>query len=1015
MSCTRLARCIAQTLGGAKRFLHEGLAVAMQAESATPPSAPPTGAVTFAFTDIEGSTTRWERDRAAMQQAVSRHDAILRAAIKQHGGHVFKTGGDAFCCTFARPQDAIAAMISGQQRLVAEDFSAVDGLRVRAAIHTGAADEREGDYFGPAVNKVARLLAIGHGGQVLTTAETAGLVEGALPAEVSLRDLGAYHLKDFAEPQRVSQLLAPGLPAEFPPLRSLGTLPSDLSIVDAAEFHSVPAFSGRDDELEVVHTALRNDGAAALVHGLGGVGKSSIAREYGWRNRDQYSVVWWLNAQTEDGIIDGLLRLGTMFGHGLGQLADRRVAAQRVINSVLGGFDKPALLVFDNLEEEGLMRTWLPRTGARALATSRDAALSSDVIAIPLQVWSLETAVAYLRRASGRADMTEAEAGAIAQALGALPLALAHAAAALCSLRMVSPQRYLEHISEHLKNAPRGAEYPRSVFATFNTAIAQAEQHAPGAAAVLCFAAAFSPDAIPDELFRQGIECYTDGLQPVLIGDAGLDLRSTIADELRLDEALGALDRLSLLAFSQSSRTYSMHRLVQLAAQDLVDDAALTWRKCAVGVAGSAFPEVDFVTWPRCQRLLPHALTVLEALPGDDDSLSAAALAHWCALYLRERGDYGKAELFATRALAIREKILGPDHPDVAQSLDGLAVVYWREGRYVEAEPLYSRALAIREKALGSDDLDVAASLSSFALVYWDQGRYAEAEPLHMRAVAIREKALGPDHPDLANSLNNLALVYEYQGRYAEAELVHTRVLAIREKALEPDHPDLANSLNNLANVCHYEGRYAEAEVLCRRALAIWEKVLGPDHPQVALSLSNLAFMYHQQGQFADAEPLNTRALAIREKALGPDHAAVAQSLNNIANVYEKQGRYAEAEPLNTRALAIREKALGPDHPLVAQSLNSRANLRRAQGRYAEAESLLARALVIREKALGPDHPDVAQSLNDFAVLYLRQARYLEAEPLYTRALAIREKALGHDHPLTRTTREALDILRSKK
>ena len=142
-----------------------------------------------------------------------------------------------------------AAMLAAQQTLAAEDFSAIDGLRVRAAIHTGIAERREGDYFGPAVNKVARLLAIGHGGQILLTSETTALVVRTLPADVTLRDLGAYHLKDFTEPQRVFQLLAPGLPAEFPPLRSLGTLPSDLSVVDTAAFHSVPSFSGRDDDL----------------------------------------------------------------------------------------------------------------------------------------------------------------------------------------------------------------------------------------------------------------------------------------------------------------------------------------------------------------------------------------------------------------------------------------------------------------------------------------------------------------------------------------------------------------------------------------------------------------------------------------------------------------------------------------------------------------------------------------------------------------------------------------------
>ncbi len=135
--------------------------MATQAGPGPAPSARPTGTVTFLFSDIEGSTLRWDRDRAAMQDAVRRHDALMRAAIAEHDGYVFKTIGDAFCAAFARPEDAVAAILDAQRALAAEDFSGIDGLRVRAAVHTGTADEREGDYFGPTLNRVARLLAIG--------------------------------------------------------------------------------------------------------------------------------------------------------------------------------------------------------------------------------------------------------------------------------------------------------------------------------------------------------------------------------------------------------------------------------------------------------------------------------------------------------------------------------------------------------------------------------------------------------------------------------------------------------------------------------------------------------------------------------------------------------------------------------------------------------------------------------------------------------------------------------------
>jgi class 3 adenylate cyclase/tetratricopeptide (TPR) repeat protein len=872
------------------------------------------GPLTFAFTDIEGSTARWERDRAAMQDAVRRHDAILRAAIVEHGGHVFKTIGDAFCAAFARPEDAIAAMLAAQQALSSEDFSAVDGVRVRAAIHTGTADHREGDYFGPPVNKVARLLAIGHGSQVLLTSETAELLDGAQATATPLRDLGAYHLKDFAEPQRVYQLLAPTLPADFPPLRSLGTLPSDTSIVDTAQFHPVPTFSGREAELAAVHEALRSDGAIVVVHGMGGVGKSSIAREYGWRNRDAYSIIWWLNAQTDAGIIDGLVRLGAMFVKGLDQLDDRRAAAERVVNSVLGGFDKPVLLVFDNLEEEGLLRTWLPRT-ARALATSRDTAWSTDITAIPLPVWTLDTAADYLLRASGRSDVNAQTAQAITQALGALPLALSHAAAALRNLRMVSPQRYLERVNEHLKNAPRGAEYPRSVFATFSTAIAQAEQQAAGAAAVLCFAASFAPDAIPDELFRQSSERYAEDLRPSLANGAALDLRSAVADELRLDEALGALDRLSLLAFAPDSMTYTVHRLVQFAARDLAGGASNAWAQSAVAVADAAFPEPEFATWPQCGRLLPHARAALDALASETGVLPAGRLFHRCGVYLWRRGEYSVGELLCTRALAIRERALGPDHPDVGRSLSSLGNVYVLQGRYDEGVHVLTRALAIREKSLGPDHPDVARSLNNLGTLCAQQGRYDDGTPMFARALVIWEKSLGPDHPDVARSLNNLGNNYTQQGRYAEAEPLLRRALAVWEKAGGCNNPDVPYSLINLGDLYREQGRYAEAESVLKRALAIWEKALGADHADVAHALNGLARVHHEQGRYDEAERLHAQALAIREKALSSDHPYVAQSLEHLANVYAMQGRYDEATLLHTRALAILESALGPDHP----------------------------------------------------------------------------------------------------
>lgn len=768
------------------------------------------------------------------------------------------------------------------------------------------------------------------------------------------------------------------------------------SIVDGEAVRPVPGFSGRERELATLASNLSRDGAITVVQGLGGVGKSSVAREFAWRKREEYSVIWWLNAETEDGIVEGLLRLGSLFVRGLDRHADRRAAAQQVTNSMLGGFAKPVLLVFDNLDDERLLHAWRPRTGSRVLATSRNAAWGADIALVPLQTWQLDTATGYLQRESGRTDVTQADAREIAEALGALPLALAHAAASLRGMRMVTPGRYLERIGQYLKNAPRGAEYPQSVFATFTAAIAQAEKEAAGASAVLCFAASFAPDAIPDELFRQSAECYC------------AEVRDAITDEFRLDEALGALDRLSLLAFSAASRTYSVHRLVQLAALDTIGGDTVAWQECAVAVADAAFPEAEFKSWPQCERLLPHARATLDVLPENTTFLPAARLAYKCAVYLRERGDYATAETLAKRELRMLEATYGTDHVEVATGLDELALIYYREGRYDEANELQKRALAIRETAYAGDHIDIAKSLHRLANTAYEQARYDDAEPLHKRALAIREKVLGPEHPDVAKSLNDLANLAHEQGHYDEAVSLYLRALAILEKSLGSEHPLVPTLLNNLATSYEWQGRYAEAESVHTRARTMLEKALGPDHPTVATSLHNLAIIYMLQERYDQAVSLYARALDIRERMLGPHHPDVARSLHELSIVYHRQERYDEAEPLQNRALAIREKTFGPEHYEVAMSLHDLANLHEARGRFDEAAQLHERALSIREKALRPDHPDVAISLSGLANLYARRARYEEAIPLYVRALAIREKALGSDHVLTNTVRDAL-------
>jgi predicted ATPase/class 3 adenylate cyclase len=230
----------------------------------------PTGTVTFLFTDIEGSTARWEQHPEAMGVALARHDKILEAAIDGHGGVVFSKMGDGMAAAFASARDAVAAAVVAQQGLAAETWPELLGqVTARMGVHTGEGTLVEGQYLNQPLNRCARLMAIGHGGQVLVSGTTQPLVQGGLPEGVRLVDLGEHRLRDLSEPLRVFQVQHPDLGQRFPPLRSLDVLPGNLPL-------QVSSFVGRERELTRVAKAL-GEGRIVTLTGVGGVGKTRLA------------------------------------------------------------------------------------------------------------------------------------------------------------------------------------------------------------------------------------------------------------------------------------------------------------------------------------------------------------------------------------------------------------------------------------------------------------------------------------------------------------------------------------------------------------------------------------------------------------------------------------------------------------------------------------------------------------------------------------------------------------------
>ena len=228
--------------------------------------------MTFLFTDVEGSTRRWETDAEAMKLALAAHDDVLRAAIETHGGWLFKHTGDGVCAAFASPRSAVDAAVTAQRALE---------LPVRMGLATGEAELREADYFGAVLNRAARVMAAGHGGQILLADSTAGLLSG-----IDLLDLGPRRLRDLPAAVGMFQVRASGLRTDFPPLRTLDTAPGNLRPAPSS-------FIGRESELDAVATELKSHRLVTLT-GVGGVGKTRLATEVATRLADEFPDGVWL-------------------------------------------------------------------------------------------------------------------------------------------------------------------------------------------------------------------------------------------------------------------------------------------------------------------------------------------------------------------------------------------------------------------------------------------------------------------------------------------------------------------------------------------------------------------------------------------------------------------------------------------------------------------------------------------------------------------------------------------------
>jgi predicted ATPase len=498
--------------------------------------------VTFLFTDVEGSTRRWEADADAMRAALAAHDQVLRSTIEDHGGFLFKHTGDGVVAAFSSPKSALATAVAAQRAL---------GLPVRMGLATGEAELRDGDYFGAVLNRAARVMAAGHGGQVLLADSTAVLLSG-----VDLVDLGPRRLRDVPMPVGVFQVRAPGVREEFPGLRALDTTPGNLR-------PATTSLIGREYELDEVQAAVKAHRLVTLT-GVGGVGKTRLAVEVAERLADEFPDGVWvfeLAAVTDPAAVPAAVAA---------VLGIKQQPGKSVTESLAAALEgRVRLLVFDNCEHvldatADLIDAILAHSATvKILATSReglglvqeqvrpvrslDATSGIDSAAVTLFVERTQGIASGFSMVDGdeAAAVTE-----ICQRLDGIPLAIELAASRMASMTASEMRDRLDHRFRLLVGSRRGLERHHT----------------------LRHAVAWSYDLLADT--------EKTVLERCSVFAGGFDLQSACAvagsddlDEYVVLEVLDALVRKSLLVADRSSgrtRFSMLETIRQFAEEQLV-------------------------------------------------------------------------------------------------------------------------------------------------------------------------------------------------------------------------------------------------------------------------------------------------------------------------------------------------------------------------------------------------------------------------------------------------------------
>ena len=673
-----------------------------------------------------------------------------------------------------------------------------------------------------------------------------------------------------------------------------------------------PNFTGRDRLMETLHQALNSTDPAhrvQAVYGMGGVGKTHLAAEYANRHRDDYRIVWWVQADDPATASLHLSRLAAR----MGLRAPGQVTPESVREALHRELARRGdwLLIFDNAPGPEEIAGLLPERTGSVIITSRNPNWGNIARSFCLRVMERSDSIAFLQKRTnlGNAD---GAAGRLAQALGDLPLALEQAAATIEQTRITFADylsRYEGHWAELLQSGRTPGEYPDTVAMTWELAFREISRETPVASAVLNLCAFLAPVDIPRAFLRRAAPSLPRPL-------------STVAAEPKgLDGVVARLHRYSLI--EANDKTITLHRLVAALVRDRLPAAQHNnWCDVALRMIEGTF---DFdgentQNWGECAAALPHALAVSRHAEAAGVSPEIVArLLNEVGMYLHQIGRYREARVVLERALAQHEKAFGQDNPRRSAIVNNLGRVLRRLGHLDEARAHYEAALAVDQQAYGDSHAHVAEVVNNYGTCLHVAGEVERARDQFEWALAVCEMHYGAEHPKVAKVMNNLGYAHAGLGDVAAAAEHFTRALAIAEATSGPNHPNVAHIRTNLGIAMRIQGKEVEARTHFTRAVQIAESSLGPSHPDVARALTYLGLLLQDQGELQEAGRVLERALAIDEKALGPNHLSLVTRLNYLGRCRKRLGDVDGAAFCYERAADIlRQLRDGTQQPTLA-------------------------------------------------------------------------------------------------